>query len=283
MKLKINSTDAKWIITGFAVMFVLALATWAGARAYVDTKTGWRHLALMYDIIKGSWQLASQTMLALVLAGVVCLVSRLWRYVFISFLLSAVSFALMAYASCITQTNTITDRPAEIVMRSPDVVEAFGRTYNGSELGYYAWKMQNQIGLRWELVAEVELSGGVTAGDFFQNLGGFRKTTFKSTPQCIVYDYDAYACIEWCDDKWPVYLRVGKDGNIHDTDALADAASKSWPIVLVIAGDANAKLLERTVAKVAQTGVTEVYVSRKIAQPSEEESAMDFRAKDNNR
>lgn len=283
MKLKINSTDAKWIITGFAVMFVLALATWAGARAYVDTQAGWRHLALMYDIIKGSWQLASQTMLALVLAGVVCLVSRLWRYALITFVLSAASFALMAYASCITRTDTITNRRTDVVMRSPDAVEAFGRTYNGSELGYYAWKMQNKIGPRWMLVAEVELGGEVTAEDFFLALGGFHKMAFKSAPRCIVYDYDACACIMWNAEERPVYLRVGKDGNIHDTDALADAASKSWPIVLVIAGDANAKLLERTVAKVAQTGVTEVYVSRKIAQPSEEESAMDFRAKDNNR
>ena len=262
MKIGINASDAKWIILGFVVFFVVALASWVAALIYVETPGGWQHLALMYSIINGAWQMVTQTMGALALLGILCLFGRLWRMAFAAFGSAALAVALASCALYATRRDTITERRTSVVIREQDEVEAFGRTYKGMEAGYLAWQMQRNNGFRWRLLAEVELLGDVTVGKFFSLLGGFRSIDFKSASQCIVHDYDAYACMLRKGGELPVYLRVNEHGEVLDADALAEAVRNAQPIVLEIDVDASAVSLERAVGRVAESGALEVYVSR---------------------
>ena len=272
MKIGIKAVDAKWLMVFFAVLFVGAFVAWAAAFAYVDTPSGWRHLALMYSIAEGAWWLVTRTMGSLALLGILCLFCKLWRKAFVSFSLAAVAFALVVCAIYATPSGTITERRTSVVIREPDEVEAFGRNYKGMDASYFARQIQRSLGFRWSLVAEVELQGDVAIEEFFLLLRGFDSIVFKSAPRCIVHDYDAYACIMWTKDEYPVSLHVNEHGEILDPDAFAEAVRMICPIVLEIDAKASAVSLERAVGRVAKTGMMEVYVSRTIANDTKEDA-----------
>ena len=271
--MKITAVDAKRLIVFFIVLFAGGLAAWAASLAVVNTPSGWRHLALMYSITEGAWWLVTRSTVTLALLGILCLFCKLWRMAFVAFGLAAVAFALVVCAIYATPRDTITERRTSVVIRGTDEVEAFGRTYKGMDASYFAWQMQRSIRFRWRLIAEVELQGYVTVGKFFSLLRGFFPSiAFKSVPQCIVHDYDAYGCIMWNKGEQPVYLRVSEHGEILDADAFAEAIRKTWPIVLEIDEEASAVSLERAVGRVAESGVLEVYVSRAISSGAREEA-----------
>ena len=272
MKIGIKASDAKWLILGFTVLFVVALATWVAAFIYVDTPSGWRHLALMYSIIKSAWWMVTRTMAALALLGILCLFGRLWRMAFGAFGSAVIAVALVSCALYATRRDTITERRTSVVVREQEEVEAFGRTYKGMDVGYFAWQMQRSNGFRWNLLAEVDLLGDVMVGKFFSLLRGFDKIAFKSAPQCIVHDYDVYACIMWNRGEHPVYLRVNERGDILDANAFAEAVRNAQPIVLEFDMDASAVSLERAVGRVAKSGVQEVYVSREKSSGQRDEA-----------
>ena len=272
MKIGIKASDAKWLILGFTVLFVVALATWVAAFIYVDTPSGWRHLALMNSIIKGAWWMVTRTMAALALLGILCLFGRLWRMAFGAFGSAVIAVALVSCALYATRRDTITERRTSVVVREQEEVEAFGRTFKGMDVGYFAWQMQRSNGFRWSLLAEVELQGDVMVGKFFSLLRGFDKIAFKSAPQCIVRNYDACACIMWKRGEHPVYLRVNERGDILDANAFAEAVRNAQPIVLEFDMDASAVSLERAVGRVAKSGVQEVYVSREKSSGQRDEA-----------
>ena len=265
MKIGIEACGAKRLIVFFIVLFAGGLAAWAASLAVVNTPSGWRHLALMYSITEGAWWLVTRSTVTLALLGILCLFCKLWRMAFVAFGLAAVAFALVLCAIYATRSDAVIERHTSVVMREPDEVEVFGRTYKGKDAGYFAWQMQGSIGFRWSLVAEVELQGNVTVGKFFSSLCGFSGKAFKSVPQCIVRDYDAYVCSMRKKGEHPVCLRVGEHGEILDADAFAEAVRNACPIVLEIDEEAGAVSLERAVGRVAESGAQEVYVSRAIS------------------